>query len=129
MYGTGAAGPDVVRENRNDHAATTAGDHVAPDGARAIEAAVEHDADHGVPSVRRQILRAADEIASRVVNQDVDAAKMAEHSMDHLVDLLRLPDVDLHGQRVESGMPQVRGSVFQVFGIAAADRKVSAKLP
>jgi hypothetical protein len=32
--------------------------------------------------------------------------------MNHFVDLFRLSDVDLHRQRIEPGMPQVRGSML-----------------
>ena len=46
---------------------------------------------------------------------------------DHLVDLLRLADVDLHGERIEPGMPQLRASRCSRFvGVAAADRRSRA---
>ena len=70
----GAAGPHVVGEDRHDRPALAPLDHVPAHRARAVEGPVEHDADHRVPAVRRQILGAADEIAGRVVDQDVDAA-------------------------------------------------------
>ena len=53
---------------------------------------------------------------------------MLEHAMNHFIDLLRFSDVDLHRQRIEPGMPQVRGSLLQVFGTTAADREVRAEL-
>ena len=76
--GAGAAGPDVVGEDRHDRAAAAARDHVAADRARTVEAAVQHDADDRVPAVRRQILGAADEVAGRVVDEDVDAAEVPD---------------------------------------------------
>src|SRR5262245_40597552 len=52
MYRAGAAGPDIVCEDGNDRTATAARNHVASHGPRTIEAAVQHDPDYGVPSVR-----------------------------------------------------------------------------
>ena len=48
-----------------------------------------------------EILGLADEVAGGVVDQDVDAAEVAERPLDHLVHLFRLADVDLHRQRIE----------------------------
>ena len=40
---------------------------------------------------------------------------------DHLVDLLRLSDVDLDGERIEPGVAELGGSLLEVRRIAAAD--------
>src|SRR5262245_42386517 len=47
-----ASGPDVVREDRHDGATFASLDHVTTDRPRTVEAPVQHDTDHRIPSVR-----------------------------------------------------------------------------
>ena len=126
--GAGAPGPDVVGQDRHDRAAAAARDHVPADRARAVEAAVQHDADDRVPAVGRQILGLADEVAGGVVDQDVDAAEVADDARDHLVHLFGVPDVDLHDQRIEPGMAQLGAAAHDVLRVAAANRDARAEL-
>jgi hypothetical protein len=77
---------------------------VTADGARAVEAAVENDAYHGIPSVWRQLFRATDEVAGRIVHEDIDPAEVARHPHHHLVHLLGIPDVQLHCERIQTGV-------------------------
>jgi hypothetical protein len=46
---------------------------------------------------------------------------MPKHAFDHLVDLVRFPDVDLHRKRIEARVSQSGGALFEVLGVAAAD--------
>ena len=41
--------------------------------------------------------------------------------MHHLVDLLGLPDVDLHGERIVAGEAQIGRAALEVTRVAAAD--------
>ena len=127
MNGAGASGPHVVGQDRDDCAAAAARNHVLPDCARAIEAAVEDDPDHRVPAIRRQVLGLADEVAGGIVDEDVDAAEVTDRPLDHLVDLLRVAHVDLHGQGIEAGVPQLRTSLLEVLRVAAADHNTCAE--
>src|SRR5690349_15435828 len=49
--------------------------------------------------------------------------------MNHFIDLLRFPDVDLYSERIEAGVPQISGSLLEVLGLTAPDGDVGAKLP
>ena len=69
-----------------------------------------------------------DEVARGVVDEDVDPAEMPKDAFDHLVDLVRLPDVDLHRQRIEARVSQSRGALLEVLGVAAADDDACAEL-
>src|SRR6478672_11901317 len=53
---------------------------------------------------------------------------MPKDAFDHLVDLVRLPDVDLHRQRIEARVSQSRGALLEVLGVAAADDDACAEL-
>ena len=53
---------------------------------------------------------------------------MTRHTRHHLVYLLGIPHVDLHGQRVEPGVAQFGGALLQVVGIAAANGHARAEL-
>src|SRR6478672_10712447 len=53
---------------------------------------------------------------------------MPKDAFDHLVDLVRLPDVDLHRQRIEARVSQSRGAILEVLGVAAADDDACAEL-
>jgi hypothetical protein len=101
--------------------------HVLPGGARAVERAVEDDPDHRVPAVRRQLLGAADEVAGGVVDQDVEAAEVLHRALDHLVDLLGLAHVELHGERVDAGGAQRGAPGLEMLRVAAGDGDARAE--
>jgi signal transduction histidine kinase/CheY-like chemotaxis protein len=101
---------------------------VPANGARAVEAAVEHDPDHRVPAIRREILRAADEVSGGIVDEDVDPTKVPFDALHHLVDLFGIPHVDLYGQGIDALEPQRRRSALEVLGAPAADRDARAEL-
>src|SRR5262245_6360355 len=52
---------------------------------------------------------------------------MADHTMDHFIDLLWLSDVDLDRQGVEAGVAQVGRALLQVFGLPAANSDIGAE--
>ena len=62
-----------------------------------------------------------------VVDQDVDVPEVLDRALDHLVDLLRLAHVDLHGQRIEPGVAQRRRSRLEVRRVPAADHDARAE--
>jgi hypothetical protein len=127
MNRPGAAGPDVIGQDRHDRSAFAALDHVTADGTRTVERAVEHDSHHGVPAFGREVLGAADEVAGGVVDEDVDVSEVFDGPFDELVDLIRIPDVDLHDERVEPRVPQLRRSGFEVGRVPAADDDAGAQ--
>ena len=128
MDGTGASRPHVVREDRDDRSAFLPPDHVPAHGARAIKAAVQDDVDHRVPSVGRKIFRLADEVARRVVDQDVDVSEVLHRACHHLVDLLGIADIHLNRERVETGVAQLRTSLLEIRGVPAADGDLRTEL-
>ena len=75
-----------------------------------------------------EILGLADEVAGRVVDEDVDAAEMADHARDHLVDLLGLSHVDLDRLRVQTRVAQFGGAALEMFGAPAANRDERTEL-
>ena len=101
--------------------------HLPADGARAVERAVQDDADDGVPSVDREILGGADEVARGVVDEDVDVPEVLDGALDQLVHLLGVADVDLNGQRIEPGMAELSRSRFEVCRVPAADDDARAE--
>src|SRR5918994_5072237 len=102
-------------------------DHLPADGARAVESAVQHDADDRVPPVDRKILGAADEIARGVVDEDVDVPEVLDGALDELVDLLGVAHVDLPGERIEAGMTEFCRPRLEVRRIPAADDDARAE--
>jgi hypothetical protein len=54
---------------------------------------------------------------------------MTDHALDHFVDLLRIANVDLHGEWVEPGMSECRGSLLEVRGAPASDSYPCAQAP
>ena len=51
-----------------------------------------------------------------------------QDALHHLVHLLGLADVDLHGERVVAGVPQLRGAALEILRVAAADDERGAEL-
>ena len=102
----GTARPRVVGQDRHDGAAAALRDHAPADGARAVIAAVQHDADDGVPAVRREILGAAHEVAGGVVDEQIDAAALGDRAFDHRVHRGGIADVDRKRQRVAAVAPE-----------------------
>src|SRR5690606_25359236 len=87
------AGPGVGGHDVEDRSAAAAADHVAPDGEGRVEGAVEHRLHHGVERVGREVLGGGEEVAGRVVDEDVDPAEPVDHGGGERLDLIEVPDV------------------------------------
>ena len=53
---------------------------------------------------------------------------MPNDAMDHLLNLLSIPNIDLDREWVEARVAQFGRSPLEIFGIAAADRDPRAQL-
>src|SRR5205823_2589334 len=71
-----------VRGDDVDDGAFSSGDHLLPERAGAVERAVEHNVDHRLESVRREIFGGGEEVARRVVHQPVRAGDLRRGALD-----------------------------------------------
>lgn len=128
MNGAGTPRPHVVGQDRHDGPSGLAGDQMPSNGARTVEAAVEHDPDHGVPAIRRQIFGPRDEVAGGVVDENVHAAKPRHGGVHHGVHLLRHTHIHLRCGHGVACRRQRRRSAREILRIAAGNHQVRAHL-
>jgi hypothetical protein len=93
MYDARRAGPGVVGDDVEDCPALCR-DHSLADSAGAIERAVEHDADDGVPAVDGELIGRRDEVAGGVVDQEVDASVLSMDFRRDRLDCLGVADIE-----------------------------------
>src|SRR5690606_16819956 len=91
VNGAGAADPGVARGDAEDLPAALR-EHATPGRHRAVRRPVQYDVDDRVPAVRRDLLRATDEVPGRVVDKHVEAAGFPGHAIDGGLDRLRIAD-------------------------------------
>jgi hypothetical protein len=96
-----------------------------PTRARAVEAAVQHDANHGVPTVGRQVLGATDEIPGGVVDQNSRCGGLLEDVGHHEIDGRRLANVSHNRKRRGAVALKLGQAGIEMFLIAASSPRSS----
>lgn len=119
--------PGVGRHHVEDHAPVAAVDHRTPHGARQIEAAVEHDVRYGGEGFLGQLLGRPDEVAGRVVDQNVDSPEPFLEPPHRATHTVHVTHVAGGGDHVATGgrFGLERGAaLLEVAGVAADQRQV-----
>ena len=74
-----------------------------PDGLRAVERAGQVDPEVALPEIQPLVAELPDVVErARVVDEDVDAAQLLDHTGDGGVDVFAIGDVAAHRERVPS---------------------------
>ena len=133
-----------VEGDGDDAAAAVGFAEMRKSGLAAMERAVEVDVDHRLPAVRRKLRSRADEIASRIVDQDVERTEALGAGLDRRLDLGVVANVghgvvrrDPFGGKLFHGGAQsffvtarqedAGAQVTKSFGDAAADARRAAR--
>src|ERR1700722_2907905 len=93
MGGARMAGPGVRGDDVEHDSGLAVLDPPSAGGAGAVPGAVQDDVDDSAPPVGGDPLRGADEVARGVVHQPVETAVTLDDGVDHLLHLVRIPDI------------------------------------
>src|SRR5450759_1735528 len=123
MHRPRAAIPCVGRRDAQDLAMPLL-QHALTSGQGAVGCAVQHDIDYAVPAIGREVLGAREEVASGIIDENIDAAGFLDHALDGGFDVIRLADVKGADQRFAAFRLDCTGSFLQQ--VLTSSRKYDA---